>query len=348
MLTAVAAARTSGRCVPCGTTSTAAIPTRRRSSLGRCSRVHIPGVSLPRCLPRSSNNSAPRTPSFVDGSRPSRAEIDELRAQSLQRRDEVRRLVADLPTVVSRRTVLRSMLLRGRCSIPTRRACSSGVAQARPRPAQGLASDHAEPVTAGSGQLFVSARGNTFMAEIAGWIAEAAALTGPTCRARRRPTAAGGWSDQHRRRPARVLRAFRGTPQGRCNERRRPACASTPSSRAHRGSGWRSTPAAAGLLTLDINDQGVDALAPPASMPTAAARRRALDAAGPPSGRSTSVHGRPRRPVSRRASPSSAPACGTAAPIYAWSAPTGRSMRPRRKRCSAPTSPACCRRPSCC
>jgi chromosome segregation ATPase len=42
-----------------------------------------------------------------------RAEIDELRAQSLQRRDEVRQLVAELPTVVSRRTVVRSMLREG-------------------------------------------------------------------------------------------------------------------------------------------------------------------------------------------------------------------------------------------
>lgn len=42
-----------------------------------------------------------------------RAEIDELRAESLQRRDEVRRLVADLPTVVSRRTVVREMLREG-------------------------------------------------------------------------------------------------------------------------------------------------------------------------------------------------------------------------------------------
>jgi hypothetical protein len=39
-----------------------------------------------------------------------RAEIDQLRAESLQRRDEVRRLVADVPTVVSRRAVVRQML----------------------------------------------------------------------------------------------------------------------------------------------------------------------------------------------------------------------------------------------
>jgi hypothetical protein len=38
-----------------------------------------------------------------------RAEIDQLRAESLQRRDEVRRLVADLPAVVSRRAVVRQM-----------------------------------------------------------------------------------------------------------------------------------------------------------------------------------------------------------------------------------------------
>ena len=42
-----------------------------------------------------------------------RGEIDELRAQSLQRRDEVRALVADLPTVVSRRTVVREMFREG-------------------------------------------------------------------------------------------------------------------------------------------------------------------------------------------------------------------------------------------
>ncbi|MGZ4673681.1 MAG: hypothetical protein ACXVH5_03740 [Ilumatobacteraceae bacterium] len=42
-----------------------------------------------------------------------RGEIDELRAESLQRRDEVRALVADLPTVVSRRTVVREMLREG-------------------------------------------------------------------------------------------------------------------------------------------------------------------------------------------------------------------------------------------
>jgi hypothetical protein len=42
-----------------------------------------------------------------------RIEIDELRAESLQRRGEVRQLVADLPTVVSRRTVVRQMVLDG-------------------------------------------------------------------------------------------------------------------------------------------------------------------------------------------------------------------------------------------
>jgi chromosome segregation ATPase len=40
-------------------------------------------------------------------------EIDQLRTESLQRRDEVRRLVADLPSVVSRRAVVRQMLGRG-------------------------------------------------------------------------------------------------------------------------------------------------------------------------------------------------------------------------------------------
>jgi septal ring factor EnvC (AmiA/AmiB activator) len=42
-----------------------------------------------------------------------RGEIDELRAQSLERRDAVRKLVADLPTVVSRRTVVREMFREG-------------------------------------------------------------------------------------------------------------------------------------------------------------------------------------------------------------------------------------------
>jgi hypothetical protein len=41
------------------------------------------------------------------------AEIDQLRVESLQRRDEVRRLVADLPTVVSRKSVVRQMLSDG-------------------------------------------------------------------------------------------------------------------------------------------------------------------------------------------------------------------------------------------
>ena len=41
-----------------------------------------------------------------------RAEIDQLRAESLQRRDEVRKLVADLPAVVSRKAVLRQMFGR--------------------------------------------------------------------------------------------------------------------------------------------------------------------------------------------------------------------------------------------
>jgi chromosome segregation ATPase len=42
-----------------------------------------------------------------------RVEIDELRAQSMQRRDEVRQLVADLPSVVSRRSVVHSMFREG-------------------------------------------------------------------------------------------------------------------------------------------------------------------------------------------------------------------------------------------
>lgn len=42
------------------------------------------------------------------------AEIAELRAESLQRRDEVRRLVADLPAMVSRRAVVRQMFGLGR------------------------------------------------------------------------------------------------------------------------------------------------------------------------------------------------------------------------------------------
>jgi predicted RNase H-like nuclease (RuvC/YqgF family) len=41
------------------------------------------------------------------------AEIDELRTESLQRRAEVRALVADLPTVVSRRSVVRQMFREG-------------------------------------------------------------------------------------------------------------------------------------------------------------------------------------------------------------------------------------------
>ena len=42
-----------------------------------------------------------------------RIEIDALRAESLQRRAEVRELVADLPKVVSRRTVVRQMVIQG-------------------------------------------------------------------------------------------------------------------------------------------------------------------------------------------------------------------------------------------
>jgi len=42
-----------------------------------------------------------------------RIEIDALRAESLQRRAEVRELVADLPKVVSRRAVVREMVIEG-------------------------------------------------------------------------------------------------------------------------------------------------------------------------------------------------------------------------------------------
>ena len=42
-----------------------------------------------------------------------RTEIDELRSEALQRRIEVRQLVADLPTVVSRRAVVREMVREG-------------------------------------------------------------------------------------------------------------------------------------------------------------------------------------------------------------------------------------------
>ena len=42
-----------------------------------------------------------------------RVEIDELRAESLQRRGEVRQLVAELPTVVSRRSVVRQAVRQG-------------------------------------------------------------------------------------------------------------------------------------------------------------------------------------------------------------------------------------------
>lgn len=41
-----------------------------------------------------------------------RIEIDELRSEALQRRDEVRKLVEGLPTVVSRRTVLRKLVVQ--------------------------------------------------------------------------------------------------------------------------------------------------------------------------------------------------------------------------------------------
>ena len=41
-----------------------------------------------------------------------RIEIDELRAEALQRRDEVRTLVEGLPTVVSRRSVMRKMVVQ--------------------------------------------------------------------------------------------------------------------------------------------------------------------------------------------------------------------------------------------
>lgn len=42
------------------------------------------------------------------------AEIEQLRAESQQRRDEVRRMVADLPAAVSRRALVRQMLGWGR------------------------------------------------------------------------------------------------------------------------------------------------------------------------------------------------------------------------------------------
>jgi len=42
-----------------------------------------------------------------------RGEIDELRTEAQQRRHEVRQLVADLPTVVSRRVVVREMFREG-------------------------------------------------------------------------------------------------------------------------------------------------------------------------------------------------------------------------------------------
>ena len=76
-------------------------------------RSHIPGVSLPRCLPRNSTNSVPRTPNCVNASRSYAPRSTSCGRSRLQRRDEVRQLVADLPTVVSRRTVVREMLREG-------------------------------------------------------------------------------------------------------------------------------------------------------------------------------------------------------------------------------------------
>ena len=60
--------------------------------------------------------------------------------------------------------------------------------------------------------------------------------------------------------PHEFFELYAGVPQGSCSVPRRRASASTPSSRAPRGFGLAVDACRRGLLTLDISDQGVDAL----------------------------------------------------------------------------------------
>jgi hypothetical protein len=107
--------------------------------------------------------------------------------------------------------------------------------------------------------VFVAARGNQFMVEIAGWIAEAAALTGrPVALFDDRLPAADG-STNLIVAPHEFFDLYSATPA----ELRRAAAASICINTEQPGTSWFRVAAdrcRRGLLTLDISDQGADAL----------------------------------------------------------------------------------------
>jgi hypothetical protein len=107
--------------------------------------------------------------------------------------------------------------------------------------------------------IFVAARGNQFMVEIAGWIAEAAALTGRSVDLidDRLPAADG--STNLVVAPHEFFDLYPATP----TDLRRAAAASICINTEQPGTSWFRVAAdrcRRGLLTLDISDQGADAL----------------------------------------------------------------------------------------
>ena len=179
--------------------------------------------------------------------------LDELRAEALARRAEVRELVEALPAAMSRRSIVAG-LWRDVLHHPDKRGVvqtrvhrgRSVAAQARlfaraPRlmPTATTATPTWTPSSTGDVRVFVAARGNEFMRDIAAWLVEASAATGRRAGLVDRRPPARRRCDQPRRRATRVLRAPSGARARTCNARLRPASASAPNSPVHRGSSSR-------------------------------------------------------------------------------------------------------------
>src|SRR4051812_20234804 len=135
----------------------------------------------------------------------------------------------------------------------------SSCAQGRPGTAQGISHHHSEQLGVADVKVFVAARGNRFMHDIAGWIAEAAASTGRHAELidDRLPNLDGSIN------LVVAPHEFFELYPAPAKELQRAAAASICINTEQPGTKWFRLAVDAcrrGLFTLDINELGVDAL----------------------------------------------------------------------------------------
>ncbi len=190
--------------------------------------------------------SAPRTPSSVAGSRRCRPRSMSCAPSRCSAATRFDNWLPSLPTVISRRTVVRQMVREGAEHPDKAGVMGRALRKLGRGPRKALRLIIAEPLSGvASVNVFVAKRGNEFMRDIAGWIAEAARADRPSRRGHRRspaiaPTARSTSSSRRTSSSSCTTRHAR-----ICNAPRPQASASAPSSPARRGSTWRSRRAGA-------------------------------------------------------------------------------------------------------